>query len=192
MKLVGWIRYGDKAACGSMVAEGSMVDISHGRGYSFVTARMACRKGCVIAQGYPTATLSNGRARVLHGFLTSSGCPLISTLNDIDGVGFSNLSEVPVKFFKNTAGQWTGITAAALASGAVTAAEDDGDYDEQAQLGMNITEGTPYFIETTDGRTFAGRVGADGLPPRIETYGDDEYNIVWADEALAKITKGEA
>jgi hypothetical protein len=191
MAIVGWIRYGDEAACGAMVAEGSVVEISHGRGYSFVTARMACRKGCTIAEGYPTATLSNGRAQVLHGFLTTGGCPLISTLNGIDGVGFSNASDVLVKFFKNTDGQWTGITAAALASGAVTTPDDEGDYDEQAQLGMGITDGTPYFIETTDGRTFSGRVGADGLPPRVETYGADEYGIVWGDEALAKMMKGE-
>jgi hypothetical protein len=51
-------------------------------------------------------------------------------------------------------------------------------------------EGVPYFIETMDGRTFSGRVGADGLLPRIDTYGEDEYKVLWGDEALAKMNEG--
>lgn len=35
MKIIGWIRYGDKAACGGVVVEASAVEISHGRGYTF-------------------------------------------------------------------------------------------------------------------------------------------------------------
>lgn len=86
MQIIGWIRVSDKAACGSAVAEGSSCEFSDGIGYSFQGARMACTKGCVIADGYPDSTLSNGKAQVLHGQLTSGGCPLISTLNGVDGV----------------------------------------------------------------------------------------------------------
>ena len=44
----------------------------------------------------------------------------------------------------------------------------------------------PYFVETKDGRTFSGRVGEDGMLPRVETYGEDEYTVLWGDEALAR------
>lgn len=48
---------------------------------------MACKNGCVIAEGFARSTLSNGPHRVIHGMVTTGGCPLESTLNDIDGVG---------------------------------------------------------------------------------------------------------
>jgi hypothetical protein len=51
---------------------------------------MACRKACVIAEGYPHSLLSNGAAQVLDGQLTSGGCRLISTLNGVDGVAGAN------------------------------------------------------------------------------------------------------
>lgn len=47
---------------------------------------MACDKNCVIAEGRPTSTLSNGAAQVVDGQKTSEGCALISTLNGIDGI----------------------------------------------------------------------------------------------------------
>lgn len=87
MKIIGWIRYGDKTACGGTVVEGLPNCTSHGRAISFQGARIACRKGCVIVEGFPRATLPNGRPRVIHGMVTSGGCPCYSTLNDIDGVG---------------------------------------------------------------------------------------------------------
>jgi len=191
MKIIGWIREGDKAACGGAVVEGDHTCTSDGRAYSFQGARMACRKNCVIAEGWMTSTLTNGRAQVLHAMKTTGGCPLESTLNDRDG--WSNEGgEVPVKFFKNAAGQWTGITAAALASGAVTTPDDEGAYDELAQLDMGISEGMPYFVETTDGRTFSGRISADGLLPRIDTYGEDEYTVYWGEDAIARTTGEQA
>jgi uncharacterized Zn-binding protein involved in type VI secretion len=68
------------------VAEGSSCEFSDGIGYSFQGARMSCNGSCVISEGYPKSTLSNGNAQVLHGQLTSGGCPLISTLTGVDGV----------------------------------------------------------------------------------------------------------
>jgi uncharacterized Zn-binding protein involved in type VI secretion len=62
-------------------------------------------------------------------------------------------------------------------------------YDEQPRLLAPPIEGVPYFIETTDGRTFSGRAGPGGLLPRIDTPGEDEYTVLWGDEALTKIAE---
>jgi hypothetical protein len=64
-------------------------------------------------------------------------------------------------------------------------------YDEQPRLVAPPIEGVPYFIETTDGRTFSGRTGPGGLLPRIETHGEDDYTVLWGDMALAKIAEHE-
>ena len=74
--------------------------------------------------------------------------------------------------------QQTGSAAAHLAMQLI--------YDEQPRLVAPPIEGLPYFVETRDGRTFSGRAGPGGLLPRIETTSEDEYTILWGDEALAK------
>jgi uncharacterized Zn-binding protein involved in type VI secretion len=86
MKIIGWIREGDKATCRGTVAEGLKTCTSHGVPYTYQGARMACRKNCVIVEGFARSTLPNGRSRVIHGMVTSGGCSLYSTLNDVDGV----------------------------------------------------------------------------------------------------------
>ena len=86
MNIVGWIRKGDRAACGGVVLQGSECDVSHGRAYAYQGAQMACRHACKIAQGFPHATLSNQRNMVHHGQRTMRGCALLSTLNNIDGL----------------------------------------------------------------------------------------------------------
>ena len=40
---------------------------------------------------------------------TSGGCPLYSTLNDIDGVGNENGEAVAEKHFLNAEGQWVPV-----------------------------------------------------------------------------------
>lgn len=87
MQIRGWLRAADRADCSGTVAEGSSCDTSDGIGYTFQGARMSCNKHCTIAEGYPRSLLSNGKAQVLDGQLTSGGCRLISTLNGVDGVG---------------------------------------------------------------------------------------------------------
>jgi uncharacterized Zn-binding protein involved in type VI secretion len=57
-------------------------------------------------------------------------------------------------------------------------------YDEQPRLVAPPVEGVPYFISTTDGRTFSGRAGPGGLLPRVTTEGEGEYHVYWGDEAL--------
>lgn len=52
MELRGWLRATDAAHCGGTVAEGSSCEFSRSLAYTFQGARMACRKGYVIAEGY--------------------------------------------------------------------------------------------------------------------------------------------
>ena len=125
MKIIGWIRQGDKTACGGTVDEGLSIWTSHGRAISFQGARIACRKGCVIADGYQHATLPNGRKMVLHGMVTSGGCPCYSTLNDIHGVGNASGKAVAEKHVLNSNGEWEPVKEPALR-------EDP--YDERTQL----------------------------------------------------------
>ncbi|WP_020656737.1 PAAR domain-containing protein [Massilia niastensis] len=108
MDIIGWIRQGDQAACGGVVAEGDPTRSSHGRAFAYQGARMACRKNCVIAEGYLHATLANRRCQVLHGMATSAGCPLASTLNDVDGVGNGKREAIPVRFVQDGDGAWSG------------------------------------------------------------------------------------
>jgi uncharacterized Zn-binding protein involved in type VI secretion len=178
MEIIGWVRQGDKAACGAMVCEGDPTVISMGLPYTFQGAKLACKKNCVIAEGYLYSILTNGKPQVLHGMMTSGSCPLISTLNDFDGVGNESGEAVATAFFLNADGFWTG------------AQQPPGEepFDEQVKLQAPRAEGMPYFVKTMDGRTFSGRVGPTGLLPRIGTYGEDEYEVLWGDEALAQMT----
>ena len=73
MNIIGWIREGDKSACGGTVVEGLKTCTGRGVPYSFQGARVACRNNCVIAEGFARSTLANGRSRVIHGMKTSSG-----------------------------------------------------------------------------------------------------------------------
>lgn len=133
-------------------------------------------KKCSIAEGFMRRTLTNGRHAVIHGMKTSGGCPLLSTLNDLDGVGNESGELVPPSFFLNADGRWTGAASEPT----------NVPYDEQVLLLAKYAAGLPYFIATRDGRTFSGRIGAEGLLPRIETHGEDAYELLWGDEALAR------
>jgi hypothetical protein len=131
----------------------------------------------VIVEGFMRSSLANGHSQVIHGMMTSGGCPPTSTLNDIDGVGKVGVESVAEKHFKNADGVWTPVLAPL---------SHEYRYDEQAKLNAPPIERLPYFVETMDGRTFSGRAGPDGLLPRIDTYGEDEYTVYWGDEALAR------
>lgn len=48
-------------------------------------------------------------------------------------------------------------------------------------------EGYPYYVETTDGRVFQGKLDASGMLPRIHTgHNPDDYTVYWGDDAIAK------
>ena len=178
MNIIGWIRQGDRAACGGTVAEGLSTCTGRGVPYSFQGARMACRNNCVITDGFSRSILANGRCRVTHGMKTSGGCPLYSTLNELDGVDNESGDVIAEKHFLNADGQWVPVKGRA---------PHEAPYDERPQLVTPPIDGVPYYVETQDGRMFLGRAAADGLLPRIDTLGEDEYTLYWGDEALTKM-----
>lgn len=62
MKILGWIRVGDKAACGGTVAEGFERASYNGVPYSFQGAKISCPQTCVIAEACSIFKLPNGNA----------------------------------------------------------------------------------------------------------------------------------
>ncbi|WP_109482905.1 PAAR domain-containing protein [Paraburkholderia sp. C35] len=72
-------------------------------------------------------------------------------------------------------------TAQSVSSRPITA------FDEQIRATGNATfHDYPYFIETTDGRSFSGRVSQGDHLPRVFTETTDDYQIYWGDDALAR------
>jgi hypothetical protein len=63
-------------------------------------------------------------------------------------------------------------------------------FDERVQLSTSLPEGLPYYIVMSDGRTLFGRVGNDGLLPRMGSDEEGEYSVYWGDEALAMAQSG--
>lgn len=178
MKILGWIRVGDKAACGGTVLEGNGTTSSYGKPLAYTGARMACQKNCVIVEGH-TLVSFDGKMLAHHGHRTTNGCPLLSTMNDQHGWAADSDAPVSTEFFKNADGYWAPKIA-------------DGQFDEQTHLAVDAVPGWPYYIETKDGRVFSGRVDDSGKLPRIDTYGEDTYTVLWGDEAFAKMAEGAA
>jgi uncharacterized Zn-binding protein involved in type VI secretion len=178
MEIIGWIREGDKAACGGTVVEGDQFTISDGRAYTFEGARMACPKNCVIAEGYAFSTLTNGRSQVIHGMKTSGGCPLISTLNDCDGVGNERGEDVPIRFVLGEAGEWVGKT-------------NEG-YDQHFVLTDEKT-GAPvsdrYYRMTIKGKIIEGKSDAAGRTQKVAADDPSEVMIEIMPEGYTGATK---
>ncbi|WP_288393344.1 PAAR domain-containing protein [uncultured Herbaspirillum sp.] len=165
MKIIGWVRSGDKTACGGTVIEGDVTCISYGRPYAFEGARVSCHRYCVIANGYPLSTV-NGRAQVLHGMKTNGGCPIYSTLNGIDGVGDDSGTELPVRFVKDKFGDWSPRM-------------NDG-YDQHFLVTDDVT-GTPLagrrYRMVFNGKTIEGQTDADGRTQRVSSDDPAEVTI---------------
>ena len=178
MKIIGWIRYGDKTACGGTVVEGDPTCISHGQPYTFVGARIACRKGCVIAEGFPRCTLPNGRAQVIHGMLTSGGCPCYSTLNDIDGVGNESGEAVPERFKFGQDGEWLPLDSPPK--------HEDCEYDQHIILedqDGNPLDGIPYRLFDSQGAVTEGKTAPDGRTLVVVGHDGDALDCEIAKEA---------
>jgi uncharacterized Zn-binding protein involved in type VI secretion len=196
------IRKGDPTSHGGEVIEGSEVDIVEGKPVAFVGHKVSCRK-CrgthEIVEGAPVTTFY-GKGVALEGMKTSCGATLIATQftttvgyasgggGDVSGkaaLSAEQQAAAPIvgKRFVNADGELAIVT---------EPAPHEDPYDEQTKLVAPPIEGVPYYVKTMDGRTFSGRAAADGLLPRINTYGKDEYKIYWGDEALAKTEGGGA
>lgn len=92
----------------------------------------------------------------------------------------------PGYFLNSDQGSAGAGSTATAAQSAMTTGASGAAYDEQVRaVGRGASEGYPYFIESTDGRTHAGRIDASGQIPRIYTDIADSYTINWGDEALA-------
>jgi uncharacterized Zn-binding protein involved in type VI secretion len=173
MNIIGWIRQGDKSACGGEVAEGLETATGRGVPYSFQGARMACRKNCVIAEGFSRSVLANGHSRVIHGMKTNGGCPIYSTLNDIDGVGDESGKAIPNGFTQNHNGDWVGNTAGV--SSAIRQA-----YDEQFQLldakGRPLAD-TFYTAKFESGEFVHGVTDDEGKTQRFYTTNSHHIEI---------------
>lgn len=89
-----------------------------------------------------------------------------------------------------TLGVVSPVTAAGngvVTAGAGIASEAKDTFGEQVRATeRGASEGYPYFIETSDGQTFSGRLDESGHLPRVYTYNADDYTVYWGDEALAK------
>ena len=156
MNIVGWIRKGDQAACGGVVAEGEPTFTIHGRPLAFQGGRMSCRKSCVISEGFTSSILSNSRCRVLHGMKTAGGCPLLSSLNELDGISGASDAALPVRFVQDDTGEWVGKT-------------NEG-YDQHFLLRDHQT-GEPlpnrHYRLTFNGQTVEGKTDADGKTAKV-------------------------
>lgn len=158
MKILGWIRVGDKTACGGTVIEGSPDVINFGKRQSFQGARIACRRNCIIAEGQPSCFMSDGKKQPYHGHVTAPGaCPLISTLNEIDGWEVEDGAEIAASFAKDEEGNWVGVST--------------NDYDQHFFIKNDQTNAplahVKYRITLDDGRMLEGVSDENGLTEKI-------------------------
>ena len=174
------IRLGDPTTHGGVVVSASADTLAQGKPVARVGDSVTCpipgHGGGVIVEGDST-TLLDGRPIALQGHMTSCGAALISTLSEVvvsrGGAGNQSRSSA------------VGHVAPDGAS-TVRQLSDINPFDERVHLIGESHIGLPYFIKMADGRMFSGRVGADGLLPRVVTRYEDDYEIFWGDEALAR------
>jgi hypothetical protein len=119
---------------------------------------MACNKQCIITQGDDHTTLPNGRSRVLHGMLTSAGCQLQSSLNDIDGLENVGNQRIYSAFVPSQNGKWKSINPPEQ--------QHDRQYDEYFIL-MDEKTGAParnrfYRITLSSGEIIEGYTDKEG------------------------------
>jgi uncharacterized Zn-binding protein involved in type VI secretion len=174
MSIVGWVRVGDKAACGGVVLEGCPTKISHGRPFSYQGAKMVCRKKCVIAGAYSTSSLMGERKQVLHGMLTTGLCPLLSTLNGVDGVENQSESQIEAFFVPDSKGSWVGGS---------MPHQNETIFDEQLMLvdpsGMPLSD-VHHSVHSELGEQKA-QSGTDGTTARVTTKASEmlKFNVNW-------------
>jgi len=145
--------------------------------------KVSCpKRGCpntgVIVSGDPTLIV-DGQPVARHGDTTSCGATLIA-------------SQV-VTYVDSGSSGGGGLGAGSAAAGSAVAAAVEPirfEWDERVKLSVGgdaaVLTGLPWFVQTADGRTFSGRLGEDGQLPRIDTPGEESYDVFWGDEALAK------
>ncbi|MES2742472.1 MAG: PAAR domain-containing protein [Pseudomonadota bacterium] len=178
MKIIGWIRHGDKAACGGTVVEGHPAMTSRGRQLTYYGAHMACKKNCVIVEACIRFTLPNGKSVPHHGHRTSGGCPLLSTLNDIHGLGNESAAQIPDSFVEHQ-GQWV-------------EKKFDMFFHVKHEKTGKVMGNMPYKITLDDGSEFKGVTDNNGDTEKV--FSDSAQNakieVPYHDNSAAHTTIG--
>lgn len=184
MSIIGWIRQGDGASCGGTVAQGHPTVTSHGKPMAHHGSPITCRKNCVIVAGDHHATLPDGLPMALHGDKSSGGCPLISTLIDIHGVGNAAGAPIVTAYFQPLAAAALAAAAAAPGAAAVPQAVADepwvpAEFDDHYVL-LGASDGKPlantvYAVEREDGSVEHGITDASGHTHMLKQTLDAEH-----------------
>jgi uncharacterized Zn-binding protein involved in type VI secretion len=167
----GVIRLGDSTDHGGEVISVSRTFTDMGKPVACVGDMVQCPK-CKgtfpIAQGDSNKT-HMGLPMAFHGDKTTCGATLISSWG--------------IK----------GVSSVASGSAGIAPAENRNttprSFDEMVHLDHGLSNGIPYYIETLEGTTFAGRADGSGHLPRIPSDISQDYKVFWGDEALIKTDK---
>lgn len=176
---------GDKATNGAFITQGldsvscsnppPCVQIST---VGMKTYCPVCKQEGHIAPRGPRwpGTGPNGRQWALSGDINLCDCNPPPTFHAERNMTMSFTSE-----------QAAALMGKGIANRATVAASASG-YAEQVRpvAARASLSGYPYYIETTLGDVYSGRIDSFGLLPRIPTDGADQYTVYWGDEALAR------
>jgi uncharacterized Zn-binding protein involved in type VI secretion len=173
------VRHGDPTTTGGFVIALSSTIFDDGKRIALHGDEATCGgcKGVFKIFGSGTEATENGRATVLHGDPVMCPC------------GRNKVFVVSDPGCHVESGSGAAPASNAVAAGASTFSSfATGTFDEQVRAAAPgvVLNGYPYFIETADGRTFSGSVGASGKLPRIDTDGADEYTVFWGDDAIER------
>lgn len=142
--------------------------------------RIAEGEGAFDVYGGPVA---------LEGMRTTCGATLVASQQQfvVERRSTTTLADTGAFHQDAQTGDWLRRDAKAAAG---TATAGSPIFDERASLASDAIDGIPYCIETKDGQRMTGRATADGLLSRIYTSVEEEYEVFWGDEALARIAEG--
>ena len=153
-----FICVGDKTTCDGVVAQGNPACDVHGIPVSYATAKIACRKRCIIVGGDPTETLDGHPIASFLLSVSSGGCKFVPSQRTT-GDAKSAASGTPTEFV------------AAGAADAVVAIMDDikelldpADFVElrlQTQRQEPIAN-EPFKLTAPGGKVIKGKTDANG------------------------------
>lgn len=173
---------GDKTDHGGEVIEASGVTDTHGKQIARVGDKVHCPKkgyGTTVITTGDSTMIIDGRAVAFHGCKTSCGATLISS-QSVTMVNFGG------------GGAGSSVNQAAFASALSRSSQESSFkflYDEQAEL--SAPAGLPWFIKTSEGKTYSGVLSEEGRLPRVDTLREQDYTVYWGDKALAmKLDEG--
>lgn len=168
MRILGWVRIGDRAACGGVVAEGYEGSRYNGVPFTYKGARVDCPKHCVVAEACDFFTLPNGQRVPHHGHRTSAGCPLNSTANEKSGHVNMSGAVVPARYVSDGNGGWVECQ---------HVADYDLSFEVKDEQSGKPLRGVPYRIVLNDGRAVEGLTDAIGRTQSIHSDQPEQATI---------------